>query len=262
MKTPFLSGSQVLTARHISVAFAGLHALRQVDIEVRRAQVVGLIGPNGAGKTTLVNVLTGFQTVNSGVISLDTRTLNGLSAHHFRRLGIARTFQAGRLFKGLSVLENLMVTATALGPHPRVARQQACELLAQMQLQNLATHLAGGLPYTDERRVAIARALMENPHFLLLDEPAAGMSDHEATDLSALIRDIALNRGCGVLLIEHNVRMVLQTCAHIVVLDAGAVIASGKPDEIRHNEAVRHAYMGTTTDLPENLQTVASRGAP
>jgi len=250
--------SQVLSAGQVGVAFAGLSALRQVDLQVRAGQVVGLIGPNGAGKTTMVNVLTGFQKPSSGTVSLGGRVLNRLPAHVFRQLGIARTFQAGRLFKGLTVLENLVVTSTALGQPLGVSRVQAKALLEQMKIAHLASQLAGGLPYTDERRVAIARALMERPHFVLLDEPAAGMSDHEASDLARLIRAMAAERGCGVLLIEHNVRMVLETCTHIVVLDSGAVIASGNPEAIRHSEVVRHAYMGTTAELPE--QTEAALG--
>lgn len=253
---PFSSPQPALLAAHqVGVTFAGLRALREVTLQVQTGQVVGLIGPNGAGKTTMVNVLTGFQSPSSGTVRLDGRTLNGLPAHAFRRLGIARTFQAGRLFKGLSVLDNLVVTGTALGQTQGAARKQAQGLLEQMQLSQLGDRLATGLPYTDERRVAIARALMEHPQFVLLDEPAAGMTDHEASELAELIRTMALRRGCGVLLIEHNVRMVLETCTHIVVLDSGTVIASGSPDDIRSSDVVRHAYMGTAAELPKQTET-------
>lgn len=243
--------NNLLEADQVGVTFAGLRALHNVSLKVLPGEVVGLIGPNGAGKTTLVNVLTGFLRPNSGQVSLCSRVLNGRAAHIYRRLGIARTFQGGRLFKSLSVLDNLVVTGTALGSNLHVAMQQAQRLIEEMQLSTVAHSPAGGVPYTDERRIAIARALMGNPQYLLLDEPAAGMSDHEASALSALIRGVAELRGCGVLLIEHNVRMVLETCEHIVVLDSGEVIAQGSPTTIRNSETVRHAYMGTAADMPE-----------
>lgn len=249
-----VTSADTLTADQIGVAFSGLRALHKVSVKVSPGEVVGLIGPNGAGKTTVVNVLTGFQHPSSGTVSLGGRVLNGRAAHAFRRLGIARTFQAGRLFKNLSVLDNLVVTATALGEPLRAAQQQARSLVEQMQLGPLARTMAGAVPYTDERRIAIARALMRMPRYLLLDEPAAGMSDHEASALAALIKSIAAERGCGVLLIEHNVRMVLETCERIVVLDSGEVIAQGSPDAIRHSEVVRHAYMGTTANMPESTE--------
>ena len=242
----------LLAADKISVAFAGLRALSEVNLTVSSGQILGLIGPNGAGKTTLVNVLTGFQAPTEGAVLLDGAPLTGLKPHEVRRRGIARTFQGGRLFKDLPVLDNLEVTGVGLGHSRRAAIAEAETMLAWMGISNLADRIAGTLPYTDERRVAIGRALMGKPSFILLDEPAAGMSAQESHDLAALIRRIAGEMGCGVLLIEHNVGLVLDLCHDIVVLDSGAVIETGDPAAIRASEKVRHAYMGTAaeTDLP------------
>ena len=241
-----------LRADKVSVAFAGLKALSGVDLTVASGQIVGLIGPNGAGKTTLVNVLTGFQATTDGAVLMDGQPLSGLQPHEVRRRGIARTFQGGRLFRDLTVIDNLEVTGVGLGQSRAAAIAEAEKMLEWVGIAPLAERIAGALPYTDERRVAIGRALMGRPQFLLLDEPAAGMSAQEAADLSALIRRIAGEMGCGVLLIEHNVGLVLGLCDHIVVLDSGAVIESGPPEVIRASEKVRHAYMGSAadTDLP------------
>ena len=237
-----------LHADKVSVAFAGLRALSEVDLTVSSGQIVGLIGPNGAGKTTLVNVLTGFQTPTEGAVTLDGQRLSGLKPNLLRRRGIARTFQGGRLFRDLPVIDNLEVTGVGLGQSRRAAIAEAEAMLEWVGIAPLASRIAGTLPYTDERRVAIGRALMGRPKYLLLDEPAAGMSGQEAADLSALIRRIAGEMGCGVLLIEHNVGLVLNLCDHIMVLDSGAVIETGPPAQIRDSETVRHAYMGTATD--------------
>jgi branched-chain amino acid transport system ATP-binding protein len=237
-----------LDANRISVAFAGLRALSEVDLKVTSGQIVGLIGPNGAGKTTLVNVLTGFQAATAGDVRFDGQSLSGLKPHEVRRRGIARTFQGGRLFRDLAVIDNLEVTGVGLGRSRAAAIAEAEAMLDWVGIAPLAGRIAGTLPYTDERRVAIGRSLMGKPAFVLLDEPAAGMSATEAQDLSALIRRIADEMGCGVLLIEHTVGLVLDLCHHVVVLDSGVVIETGNPAAIRASEKVRHAYMGTAAD--------------
>ena len=241
-----------LQADDISVTFAGLRALKNVSVQLSRGQVLGLIGPNGAGKTTLVNVLTGFNPPTAGRVVLDGASLQGLRADAFRRRGVARTFQGGRLFRELTVQDNLEVTGVGLGLSRRQAEIEARRILQWMGLAHLAGQLAGSLPYTDERRVGIARAIVGSPGFLLLDEPAAGMSEHEAEDLRAIIARIVGELGCGVLLIEHNVRLVLSICHQIVVMDSGEVIEQGNPDLIRHSERVRHAYMGTAAEAATN----------
>lgn len=241
-----------LSADKVSVAFAGLKALSGVDLTVDPGRITGLIGPNGAGKTTLVNVLTGFQAPTEGAVRMNGAVLSGLKPHVVRRRGVARTFQGGRLFRDLAVIDNLEVTGVGLGQSRRAAIAEAERILDWMGISHLVDRVAGALPYTDERRVAIGRALMGKPAFVLLDEPAAGMSAPEAAELAAVVRRIAGEMGCGVLLIEHNVGLVLDLCQHIVVLDSGQVIEAGDPAAIRASDRVRHAYMGTAaeTSLP------------
>jgi branched-chain amino acid transport system ATP-binding protein len=242
-----------LLADNVSVSFDGLRALSEVTIEVARGRVTGLIGPNGAGKTTLVNILTGFQAPSFGRIRLGDQDIGGAKPHLVSRMGVARTFQSGRLFGELSVHDNLEVAGVGLRLSRREAGAKAAELLDWMGIAHLSERMAAGLPYTDERRVAIGRALMLSPSFLLLDEPAAGMSVEESAELATLIRRIVAERGCGVLLIEHNIGLVLSLCEHVYVLDSGQIIESGSPEKIKASEIVRHAYMGTQAEPMEAL---------
>lgn len=236
--------SSALAASGVSVMFGGFTALANVTLTITPGAVHGLIGPNGAGKTTLVNVLTGFQEATKGQMTLDGASIDNWNPHTLRRSGIARTFQAGRLFAGLDVLDNLAVTGVGLGHSRRASETEARRLLTWMGASELADLPAAGLPYTDERRVGIARALMFSPSYLLLDEPAAGMSETEAGDLAALIGRIADELNCGVLLIEHNVGLVLSVSHHVYVLDAGKIIEEGDRDVILASQAVREAYLG------------------
>lgn len=228
----------------ISVAFGGFKALDDVTISLQKSEIVGLIGPNGAGKTTCVNIITGFQDPTSGTVILDGRNINSKAPFDIRRHGLARTFQAGRLFTGLDVMDNLAVTGVGLGHSRRASEDEAMRLLTWMGVPHLAELPAAGLPYTDERRVGIARALMFAPEFLLLDEPAAGMSETEADELAQIIRRIADELHCGVLLIEHNVGLVLSLSKHVYVLDAGKIIEEGDKTAILASQAVREAYLG------------------
>ncbi|GAB7000002.1 MAG: branched-chain amino acid transport system ATP-binding protein [Bradyrhizobium sp.] len=254
-----MSDGLELVARGVSVQFEGLKALSNVTLTVPRGRIAGLIGPNGAGKTTLINVLTGFQPVGTGTVVLEGETLNGIAAHMLRRKGVARTFQSGRLFRDLPVVDNLEVTGVGLGQSRPDAIGEAERVMAWLGISHLANTIAGALPYTDERRVAIGRAIMGTPRYLLLDEPAAGMSEHESHELAAIIRRIAVELNVGVLLIEHNIGLVLELCERIFVLDSGEVIEVGPPAQIRDSDAVRHAYMGTQRD--ELLPSVAAEAA-
>jgi branched-chain amino acid transport system ATP-binding protein len=233
-----------LAARNIVVRFQGLTAISDVSLKVERHEVFGLIGPNGAGKTTLVNCLTGFQRPSEGTVHLGGDDTTGWTANHFRKMGVARTFQAGRLFRDMTVAENVEVTALGLGLSRRVAHQHAMAMLAWVGLADRADAIAGTLPYTDERRVGIARALVLSPAFVLLDEPAAGMSDAECEDLMRTIAAIPREFTCGVLLIEHNMSVVMGVCHRIHVLDGGRTIAEGLPEAIQRDEAVISAYLG------------------
>jgi branched-chain amino acid transport system ATP-binding protein len=233
-----------LEARAVTVRFEGLTAVDSVDETLHQGEILGLIGPNGAGKTTLVNAMTGFQVPAAGEVLLGGKVISRLTPHWIRRHGVARTFQAGRLFRDMRVSENVEVAAVSLGLSRRKAHAQAMEILEWIGLADLAADPAGVLPYTDERRVGIARALAMNPAFVLLDEPAAGMSDLECDDVMHLVREIPERFGCGVLLIEHNMRVIMGVCERIHVLDSGRTIARGTPNEVQRNQAVIAAYLG------------------
>lgn len=233
-----------LRADKLEVRFGGVAAFADVTLKVCRHEVFGLIGPNGAGKTTLVNCLTGFQRPTSGRVLLGGDLTDGWSPDKFRKQGVARTFQSGRLFRDMTVLENIEVTAVALGLTRRAAAQRAMAMLDWIGLAEQAHRVAGTLAYTDERRVGIARALILSPVFLLLDEPAAGMSDAECEGLAEWVATIPRRFDCGVLLIEHNMRVIMGVCDRIHVLDGGRTLAEGKPSEIQDNPEVIAAYLG------------------
>lgn len=231
----------------VSVAFGGLNALTDVSLDLEGHGIFGLIGPNGAGKSTCINVLSGFQKPDRGCVMLNGLPLEGrLSASGFRHRGITRTFQAGRLFSALSVHDNIAAAAIGMGLSRRHADIEACRVLEMLDLTALSGHRAAILPYTDQRRVAIARAVVCGPSFLLLDEPAAGMSQQEAAGLAQVMRRIATLNGPKLLLVEHNVGLVLSLCERIAVLDGGVVIAVGDPATIANNQRVREAYLGAS----------------
>lgn len=237
-----------LEAMNVVVSFGGLTAIDNVSLALHRSEIFGLIGPNGAGKTTLVNVLTGFQRPTHGRVMLGGMDITGLPVHRIARAGMARTFQAVRLFRDLSVLENLEAAAVGSGLGRREARHRAERILDWIKFRHKAPHRADSLPFGEERRVGIARALATAPRFVLLDEPAAGLSDAECDDLMSLIAEIPSAFGCGVLLIEHNMRVVMGACHRIHVIDVGKTIAEGTPDEIQQHEDVIRAYLGTKSE--------------
>jgi len=234
-----------LRAHNVTVRFHGIAAIDGVSLVLESGDIRGLIGPNGAGKTTLVNVLSGLETPSQGHVTLDQRPTRDWPAHQFRRCGVARTFQAGRLFRELSVAEHVIVPAVNLGFSPRQAVAHARELLAWVNLAHKTDVTAAALGGTDERRLGIARALAAKPRFVLLDEPAAGMSEIECQEITRLITAIPKTFGAGVLLVDHNMAVVMRACERIHVLDSGRMIAEGTPAEVRSNRAVISAYLGT-----------------
>ena len=239
-----VSGSEILEARDVVVRFGGLLALDHVNISLRRNEIFGLIGPNGAGKSTAINVLSGFQQPTSGEVLVDGKSINGWPAHRVARSGVARTFQAARLFSTLSVLENIAVAAANARGGFTEAYQRARELLAWVGCADRSDLPGAALNYSDQRRIAIARALALSPNFVLMDEPAAGMNERECDELVSLVASIPARWGCGVLLIEHNMAVVMRTCRRILVLDGGKPIAEGEPEAIQANADVRRAYLG------------------
>jgi branched-chain amino acid transport system ATP-binding protein len=233
-----------LEASGVTVRFGGLTALQDITLRLRRGEVLGLIGPNGAGKTTLVNVLSGFQATTSGAISLDGESIDQLSPQRRAKLGLARTFQQVRLFPDLLVIANVEVSALARGLSKSRARVMARELLDWMGVGGRAAQRGGALPYSDERKVGIARALALEPKYLLLDEPAAGMHESEAETLLEKITSIPGAFGCGVMLIEHNMRLVMAASNRLHVIEFGRTLAEGSPIAIRSDRRVIDAYLG------------------
>jgi branched-chain amino acid transport system ATP-binding protein len=227
-----------------TVDFGGVKALTGVDVALTRGEVVGLIGPNGAGKTTLINVATGFIKTEARM-TLGNETVSGMSPQGLARRGIARTFQDGRLFKHLSVIENIEVSALQTGFSRRAARRTAWEFLEWSGLAGYWLTTAGALPYGDSRRVGVLRALASRPAFLFLDEPAAGLNAEEANALMQLVARAATDFQCGVLVVEHNVPFVMELCARIQVLNYGRTICFGTPADVRSSAEVIQAYLGS-----------------
>jgi len=231
-------------ATAVSRSFEGVQALREVTLELRRNEVVGLIGPNGAGKTTLVNVMTGFDRPTTGTVELEDRDITRWSPHRRGRAGLARTFQHSHSFGTLSVRENVEVSALGVGTSPRGARRRADELLRLLGLAGYAQAPASTLAHGNERKLEVARALAVEPRFVLLDEPAAGLPEAEIPGFTAVVRSVRDERGAGILLIDHNMALVMAVCDRIHVLDQGRTLAEGTPDEVRGNLDVAAAYLG------------------
>ena len=251
----------LLEVRGLCMRFGGLLAVNGVNLSVPQGQVVSMIGPNGAGKTTVFNCLNGFYRPTSGEILLDGEPIQGLPGHRIACKGVVRTFQNVRLFKDMTAVENLLVAQhqhlntnffAGLFKTPgyrqseREAMGRAAEWLERMNLTEVANRPAGTLAYGQQRRLEIARCMMTRPRLLMLDEPAAGLNPRETEDLKVLIGQLRDEYGVTVLLIEHDMKLVMSISEHILVINQGAPLAEGTPEEIRANPAVIKAYLGET----------------
>lgn len=249
----------VLEAKHLGIQFGGLKAVDDFNMKIGKSELVGLIGPNGAGKTTVFNLLTGVYQPTSGAFYLNGEKMNGKKTHQVVSAGIARTFQNIRLFKKMTVIENVKVAMNmhmkysllsavlrtgAYWKEERDITEKAMELLKVVKLEDKADYIAENLPYGQQRRLEIARALATGMKLLLLDEPAAGMNPTETAQLLDIINVVRDKFHISVLLIEHDMSLVMKICERIQVIDYGVTIASGTPEEIANNSRVIEAYLG------------------
>ncbi|WP_191440691.1 ABC transporter ATP-binding protein [Anaerotruncus colihominis] len=249
----------VLKADHLGISFGGLKAVEGFDLEIHENELVGLIGPNGAGKTTVFNMLTGVYQPTEGAVYLDGNLMAGKKPHQMVKAGIARTFQNIRLFKKMTVIDNVRVAFNlhmkysvlqSILRTPLVWKEEeeidrkARELLSVFNMEGLADHIAANLPYGQQRKLEIARALAANPKVLLLDEPAAGMNPTETAELMEAISIIRKRFHVSILLIEHDMSLVMKICERLVVIDYGQIIAAGTPQEVARDPKVIGAYLG------------------
>ena len=253
----------LLVAKDISISFGALKAVDSFNLEINSGELIGLIGPNGAGKTTVFNILTGVYNASSGEYTLDGENVIKTSTSALVKKGLARTFQNIRLFKYLSVLDNVvaaynfrmrygilsgMLRFPNFWKEEKEAKEKAMALLKIFDLDKYANMHAGNLPYGEQRKLEIARAMATEPKILLLDEPAAGMNPKETEDLMNTIKLIRDKFGIAVLLIEHDMKLVLGICERLVVLNYGQILASGDPKEVINNPQVVEAYLGKEED--------------
>ncbi|APH24691.1 ABC transporter ATP-binding protein [Clostridium botulinum] len=237
----------ILEVKDLNINFGGITAIDNLNFSVKKGEILGVIGPNGAGKTTLYNTITGIYKPNKGDIFLNNKKITGTKPYKISRLGIARTFQNIRLFNSLTVLENILVGRVSelkklvkLNPYMK----EIFDILEVVGLEKVINNMASDLPYGQQRKVEIARALALSPKVLLLDEPAAGMNNHEKQDLKNLINILREDFNITVLIIEHDMGVIMNLCDRILVLDYGKKIAEGSPEEISNDANVIKAYMG------------------
>lgn len=241
-----MENKSTLNVKGLSKYFGSLKAVDDVSMSLETGEILGLIGPNGSGKSTFINVITGMLPKNSGNVLIDDYNISEMPAYRISGCGLVRTYQTIRLFKNLSCLENVVIGAIGVGTPRRIAVCLAAELLAELGIGDKADLLAQGLTFRDQRLLEIARALASEPKFLLLDEPAAGLNEVETDELLTLLKSLPVKKHIGILIVDHDMRLIMELCNRLHVLNYGKTIAEGIPEEVRKNPEVVKAYLGST----------------
>lgn len=234
-----------LKVNSVSKSFGKLKAVDRVSMHINTGEILGLIGPNGSGKSTFINIITGMMNKDDGAVFIGEKDVTRLPAYAVARSGLARTYQTVRLFRNLTCHENLVVGAIGVGIARHAANDIAYQLLEEMGLTDKADQLAQGLTFRDQRLLEIARALSAKPKFLLLDEPAAGLNELETDELLAVLKEMPAQKNIGVLIVDHDMRLIMELCDRLHVLNYGKTIAEGLPQEIKRTPEVIKAYLGS-----------------